>query len=81
MDVEEKTIQIISDKLGVSGPNIEFESKFVETLGADSLDIVEMIMALEEEFGIEIPEEEAQDIIFVKDAIDLIAAKRSYQVS
>ncbi len=81
MDVEEKTIQVISDKLGVSRPNIEFESKFVETLGADSLDIVEIIMALEDEFDIEIPDEEAQTIMTVKDVIDLIAAKRSCHVS
>jgi acyl carrier protein len=56
----------------VDGDEVTPQAKFVEDLGADSLDTVELVMALEEEFGIEIPDEEAEKIVTVKDAIDYI---------
>lgn len=71
-EMEEKVRQIIVDQLGVDGNEVTPQAKFVEDLGADSLDTVELVMALEEEFGIEIPDEEAEKIVTVKDAIDYI---------
>jgi len=71
-EMEEKVKQIIVDQLGVDGNEVTPQAKFVEDLGADSLDTVELVMALEEEFGIEIPDEEAEKIVTVKDAIDYI---------
>jgi acyl carrier protein len=71
-ELEEKVKQIIVDQLGVDGDEVTPQAKFVEDLGADSLDTVELVMALEEEFGIEIPDEEAEKIVTVKDAIDYI---------
>ena len=75
MSVEEKVKAIIVDQLGVSAEEVKPESSFVEDLGADSLDLTELIMAMEEEFGIEIDDEEAQKLIKVKDAIDYISSK------
>ncbi len=75
MSVEEKVKAIIVDQLGVSAEEVKPESSFVEDLGADSLDLTELIMAMEEEFGIEIDDEEAQKLIKVKDAIDYISKK------
>jgi acyl carrier protein len=72
VDLEEKVKQIIIDQLGVGGEEVTPQAKFVEDLGADSLDTVELVMALEEEFGIEIPDEDAEKIATVKDAIDYI---------
>ncbi len=71
-DLEEKVKQIIIDQLGVDGEEVTPQAKFVEDLGADSLDTVELVMALEEEFGIEIPDEDAEKIATVKDAVDYI---------
>ena len=71
-ELEEKVKQIIIDQLGVDGEEVTPQAKFVEDLGADSLDTVELVMALEEEFGIEIPDEDAEKIVTVKDAIDYI---------
>jgi acyl carrier protein len=71
-ELEEKVKQIIIDQLGVDGNEVTPQAKFVEDLGADSLDTVELVMALEEEFGIEIPDEDAEKIGTVKDAIDYI---------
>lgn len=71
-ELEEKVKQIIVDQLGVDGDEVTPQAKFVEDLGADSLDTVELVMALEEEFGIEIPDEDAEKIATVKDAIDYI---------
>ncbi|MFH0871165.1 MAG: acyl carrier protein [bacterium] len=71
-ELEEKVKQIIIDQLGVDGDEVTPQAKFVEDLGADSLDTVELVMALEEEFGIEIPDENAEKIATVKDAIDYI---------
>ena len=75
--VEEKVKEIISKQLGVSPAEIQAETSFVEDLGADSLDTVELVMAFEETFGIEIPDEDAEKIVKVKDAIEYINRKKS----
>ena len=69
---DEKVKKIIVEQLGVEAEEVTPEAKFIEDLGADSLDTVELIMALEEEFGIEIPDEDAEKIATVKDAIAYI---------
>jgi acyl carrier protein len=68
-EIEERVKKIIVDQLGVNATEVTLEASFVEDLGADSLDTVELVMALEEEFGIEIPDEQAEKIVTVKDAI------------
>ena len=68
----EKVKKIVVDQLGVEESEIAIESSFIEDLGADSLDIVELIMALEEEFDIEIPDSDAEKITTVGDAVDYI---------
>lgn len=70
--IEAKVKSIIADQLGVSEDEIKLESSFIEDLGADSLDIVELVMAMEEEFEIEIPDEEAENIKAVGDAVTYI---------
>ncbi len=70
--LEEKVKKIIVDQLGVDAAEVTPEASFIEDLGADSLDTVELVMALEEEFGIEIPDEEAEKIATVKDAVEYI---------
>lgn len=75
MEVEEKIKKIISEQLGVEQEEVVTEAKFVEDLGADSLDTVELVMALEEEFDIEIPDEEAEKILTVGAAVDFIKDK------
>ncbi len=70
--VFEKVKKIIVEQLGVEEDDIQMESSFIDDLGADSLDIVELIMALEEEFDIEIPDSEAEKITTVGDAVDYI---------
>ena len=70
--VEDKVKQIIVDQLGVDAADVTAASSFVDDLGADSLDRVELIMALEETFGIEIPDEDAEKISTVQDAVDYI---------
>lgn len=72
MSVEEKVKDIIVDQLGVDDKQVTTSASFIEDLGADSLDTVELVMALEEEFDIEIPDEEAEKIATVQDAIDYI---------
>lgn len=72
--LEEKVKKIIVDQLGVDAAEVTQEASFIEDLGADSLDTVELVMALEEEFGIEIPDEEAEKIMTVKDAVEYIKA-------
>lgn len=72
MSVAEKVKSIIVDQLGVSADEVKPEASFVEDLGADSLDLTELIMAMEEEFDIEIDDEDAQKIVKVKDAVDYI---------
>jgi acyl carrier protein len=75
MSIEEKVKDIIVDKLGVSQDKVKPEAHFVEDLGADSLDTVELVMAFEDEFDVEIPDEDAQNITTVKSAIDYISNK------
>ncbi|MCM0648705.1 acyl carrier protein [Clostridium swellfunianum] len=70
----EKVRDIISDQLGIDADEISMESSFVDDLGADSLDIVELIMALESEFDLEIPDEDAEKISVVSDVVDYIKA-------
>lgn len=65
--IEQKVKEIIVEQLGVNADQVIPEAKFIEDLGADSLDTVELIMALEEEFGIEVPDEEAEKLISVGD--------------
>ncbi len=71
-NIEAKVKSIIADQLGVSEDEIKMESSFIEDLGADSLDIVELVMAMEEEFEIEIPDEDAEKITTVQQAIDYV---------
>ena len=75
MAVEEKVKDIIAEQLGVKKEEIKPESSFVDDLGADSLDTVEVVMALEEEFGIEIPDEDAEKITTVGEAVKYIDEK------
>jgi acyl carrier protein len=70
--VADRVKKIIVDQLGVEEETVTPEASFVDDLGADSLDTVELVMALEEEFGIEIPDEDAEKIAKVKDAVDYI---------
>ena len=74
-EIEAKIIKIISDQLNVDEGEISPDSSFVDDLGADSLDTVELVMAFEEEFGVEIPDEDAEGIQSVQNAIDYVAAK------
>jgi len=75
MGVQDKVKSIIAEQLGVKSEEVTPEAKFVEDLGADSLDTVELVMALEEEFGIEIPDEDAEKITTVGDAVKYIEDK------
>ncbi len=75
MSIEEKVKELVVEQLGVSADEVKPESSFVESLGADSLDLTELIMAMEEEFDIEIDDEDAQKIATVQDAINYIKAK------
>jgi acyl carrier protein len=70
--VADRVKKIIVDQLGVEEDLVTAEASFVDDLGADSLDTVELVMALEEEFGIEIPDEDAEKITRVKEAVDYI---------
>ena len=72
MGVEQKVKQIIVEQLGVDESQVDNSASFVEDLGADSLDIVELVMALEEEFNIEISDEDAEKMTTVKDAVEYI---------
>jgi len=73
--VEEKVKEIIAKQLGVDASEVTQDASFVEDLGADSLDTVELVMAFEEAFNIEIPDEDAEKIAKVKDAVDYIKNK------
>ncbi|MBX4134615.1 MULTISPECIES: acyl carrier protein [Pseudomonas] len=73
-DIEQRVKKIVADQLGVAEADIKNESSFVDDLGADSLDTVELVMALEDEFEIEIPDEEAEKITDVQLAIDYAKA-------
>jgi acyl carrier protein len=72
MDVQAKVKEIIVQQLGVDADKVTPEASFVDDLGADSLDVVELVMAFEEEFGVEIPDEAAEKIATVKDAVDFL---------
>ena len=72
--VDERVKRLICEQLGVKEEEVKEEASFVDDLGADSLDTVELVMALEEEFETEIPDEEAESITTVKEAIDYITA-------
>ncbi|RMD47043.1 MAG: acyl carrier protein [Aquificota bacterium] len=74
--MEERIKEIIADQLGIDVSQIKPESKFVDDLGADSLDVVELIMAFEEEFDVEIPDEDAEKIQTVGDVINYIKEKK-----
>ena len=76
MPVAEKVKQIIVEQLGVDESQVDQNASFVDDLGADSLDIVELVMAFEEAFDIDIPDEDAEKITTVKQAIDYIEAKK-----
>jgi len=75
--VEDQVRGIIAEQLGVKADEIRNDASFVDDLGADSLDTVELVMALEEEFETEIPDEEAEKITTVQQAIDYILAKKN----
>jgi len=76
MSIEEKVIELIVEQLDVTREECVPEASFIEDLGADSLDLVEMIMAMEENFGVEISDEELQKIRTIQDAINFIKRKK-----
>ena len=76
MSVEDRVQKIVCEQLGVSAEEVKLEASFIDDLGADSLDTVELVMALEEEFETEIADEEAEKITTVKEAIDYISANQ-----
>jgi acyl carrier protein len=77
MAIEDKVKEIIVDQLGVEADQVKPEAAFIDDLGADSLDTVELVMALEEEFDLEIPDEDAEKIKTVGDAINYIKSKNA----
>jgi acyl carrier protein len=74
--IEERVKKIIAEKLSVDLSEVKPEASFVDDLGADSLDLVELIMSMEEEFGVEISDEDAEKIVTVKDAIAYVGTKK-----
>ncbi len=74
--IEQRVKKIVAEQLGVNEADIKTESSFVDDLGADSLDTVELVMALEDEFETEIPDEEAEKITTVQQAIDYVSANK-----
>lgn len=75
-NIEQRVKKIVAEQLGVNEADIKNESAFVEDLGADSLDTVELVMALEDEFETEIPDEQAEKIRTVQQAIDFVVANK-----
>ena len=75
MSIEEKVQKIVCEQLGVSAEEVKLEASFIDDLGADSLDTVELVMAFEEEFGSEISDSEAEKILTVGDAVKFIEGK------
>ena len=71
-EVYDRIVKVVSEELAISEDEITEDASFIDDLGADSLDVVELIMALEEEFDIEIPDEDAVEIATVSDAVDYI---------
>jgi acyl carrier protein len=76
-EIFEKVKKIVVDQLGVEEAKVKEDSSFIDDLGADSLDTVELVMAFEEEFGVEIPDDAAEKIATVKDAVEYITSKKS----
>jgi len=76
-EIETKVKEIIAEQLSVNADDVTLDSKFIEDLGADSLDLVELVMAFEEEFEMDIPDEEAEKIRTVGDALGYIRAKQT----
>jgi len=77
MSIEVKVKEIIVQQLGVDAEKVSLEASFVDDLGADSLDVVELVMAFEEEFDVEIPDEAAEKIATVKDAVEFLTSNAS----
>lgn len=77
MSIESKVQEIIVQQLGVDADKVSAEASFVDDLGADSLDVVELVMAFEEEFDVEIPDEAAEKIGTVKDAVEFLTSNAS----
>jgi acyl carrier protein len=75
MTLEEKVIQLVMEQLDVTREQCKLEASFIDDLGADSLDLVEMIMEMEEKFGVEIADEELEKIRTIQDVVDFIRAK------
>ena len=75
-DIEQRVKKIVAEQLGVNEAEVKTASSFVDDLGADSLDTVELVMALEDEFGTEIPDEQAEKITTVQQAIDFVKANQ-----
>ena len=75
-NIEQKVKAIIAENLGVNADEIKITSSFIDDLGADSLDIVELVMQMEEEFEVEIPDEEAENIKTVQDAVNFITTHK-----
>jgi len=75
-NVEEEVKKIVVEHLGIDESKVNSDSKFIDDLGADSLDTVELVMAFEEKFGIDIPDDAAETILTVKNAIDFIESKQ-----
>ena len=73
MSIEERVQKIVCEQLGVSTEEVKLKASFIDDLGADSLDTVELVMAFEEEFEIEIPDEEAESLVTVQQAVDYIS--------
>ena len=76
-ETADRVKKIVVEHLGVEGDKVTEEASFIDDLGADSLDIVELVMAFEEEFGVEIPDDAAEKITTVKDAIDYIEGQKA----
>ena len=76
-EIQQKVIDLIVDQLGVDADSVKEDAHFIDDLGADSLDTVELVMAFEEEFGCEIPDDAAEKILTVKDAISFIEGSAS----
>ena len=81
MSLQDKVRGIIAEQLGVKPEQVTPQASFIDDLGADSLDTVELVMALEEEFGIEIPDEEAEKLVTVGDAMKYIEDKAGQKAS
>jgi acyl carrier protein len=76
-DVAERVKKIVVEHLGVDAAKVTENASFIDDLGADSLDTVELVMAFEEEFSVEIPDDAAEKIVTVKDAVDYISQKKA----